>query len=66
MRYVDKVEPRPCYVADGEELWPGSVLSWRRDGETWRALVRYLRPMPEGYRLAYEHWLPGEVLTPRG
>lgn len=59
------MQARPCWVLDGDQRWPGTVLEWRQADAGWRALVRYLRPMPEGYRLAFEHWVPGAVLEPR-
>lgn len=52
-------------VLDRDDRRPGTVLDWRRGDAGWRALVRYLRPLPAGYRLAYEHWVPGAVLEER-
>lgn len=60
------MEPRACWVMlDEADRWPGMVLAWQRSGGGWRALVRYSQVMPEGYRLAYERWLPAEVLAQR-
>lgn len=59
------MDPRPCLVVDGPHRWPGQVLAWRRQDNTWLALVRFSRDMPQGYPLTFEHWLPADELVAR-
>ncbi len=56
---------RACYVVDGDDRWPGTVLAWWRTPAGWRGLVRYRAPHPSGHVLNFERALPAAVIEPR-
>ena len=36
----DSVDPKPCWIAPGDQPTPGTVLTWQRNPDgTWTALV---------------------------
>lgn len=60
------MEPSPCYVLDGDDRWPGTVLAWRRDAVAgWVAVVRYTKVWPQGWPMGYEHAVPAARLEVR-
>ena len=77
---MSRPDPTPCRITHDDGLvTDGTVLSWRRDGDAWRALVRYARTPPAGHAfpeflgsaeavahlaLTFEHWVDGEQLAP--
>jgi hypothetical protein len=59
------MDPRPCYVLEGGQRYPGHVLGWYQEAGDWRAVVRYARPSPEGHVLNYERVLPASAVESR-
>jgi len=51
--YRQSMEPTSCFVVEGDDRLPGTVLAWQKS-PTWRGRVRFSRAMPEGYPLTFE------------
>ena len=51
-------------MLDGEQRWPGEVLSWYRTTEGWRAVVRFTAWSVQGWPMTYEQGLPASALEP--
>ena len=58
------MEPTSCFVVEGDDRWPGTVLARQTSPPGWRGLVPFSRAMPEGYPLTFEHWLDSGNLEP--
>lgn len=56
---------RHCWVRDPDAQgeWPGLVLEWRKQGESWLALVVYL-PTEGPQMTTVQEWLNAERLRP--
>jgi hypothetical protein len=59
------VDPRPCYVLEDGQRYPGHVLAWYQEAGDWRAVVRYAKPGAEGHVLNYERAMPAAVVERR-
>lgn len=58
---------RHCWVngpADSPGPWPGLVVEWRRDGDTWLAGVVYVVDEEHGTPVMVEQWLARDSVRP--